>query len=273
MCDNQEETTSSKFCLASDKLDEIEQRCQPLRDYYKKVLPEEVYKFFDDKTFYLQMLWRMCPEELLYPAIDEWEKALQKDIDPLEIFLLGWHTGRFLHEQERQAEASIRGRMHRSGTRTDNYNVDPRFRKVYEEFNSDDNKKTLNWLLQREFGIKDINKPNPELSRCRSKYYRVKKQIQRNQYQEDINDEYHKFFTEYLDYLVRHICVAKYIPSQDLILRNYIRFGNRTRFNSFIHENADAHLLAKSLVEYYHRRDKKRKRSSIQSSKGKKADS
>ena len=75
--------------------------CQLLRKYYKQALSDDAYRFFDDKTFYLETLWRCCPEKLFVPAVEIWTKALVQGIDPLDIFLLGWHTGRFLRRDHK----------------------------------------------------------------------------------------------------------------------------------------------------------------------------
>ena len=120
-----------------DELEQTEeplttQYCQLLRKYYKQALSEDAYVFFDDKTSYLQDLWKHCPEKLFVPAVEKWIKALTQDIDPLDIFLLGWHTGRFLLNLERQAEASIKGKCHRTGIGTkEKMTVDARFRKIF----------------------------------------------------------------------------------------------------------------------------------------------
>ncbi len=280
MCDNQEETTSSKFCTDDGKLDDIAQRCQPLKEHYKKTLPKEVYKYFEDKLYYLQMLWRKCPEKLMYPAIDEWEKAIQDKIDPLGVFLLGWHTGRYLKQLENQVETSIRGRMHRSGARTDSEksNVDPRLRKIYEEFESSkektaNKKMTLNRLLQQEFKIKNINKPNAELGRYRSMYYRAAKILKREQYHEDLPKDYHEFFTAYLDFFVRFHCISDFEPTEDIIFRRRRKEASRTIYENFIHEKAVMDLMMKSIIKKMQIRDKKYKHSTGKTSKAKESES
>ena len=272
MDDNSETVALSKIEL-DEHLDEVSQTLQRLRDYYKRNMPEEMYKYFDDKTFYVQMLWRHCPEKLLYPAVEQWKKALEKDINPLDIFLLGWHTGSTLKDLEVKVEASIQGRMHRTGTRTKKRNeadADSKFRKVYDKYNSPNNKETLNKLLQLEFGadiIKEINKPNPKLNCFRARYYRAKKSFEREHFQEDTPDDDKAFFTAYLDYIIRHRAIWDYMRETDQIICLTIKRGcGRTNFERFIHENAELVLWTKSIAEWLERK-KKGKQGSTKPSK------
>ncbi len=260
MGENEETTmTSSKQTMLDDKVKEITSRCQPLLDYYKGV-QKAADNDLDSKLYFARMLWRMIPEKLLFPAMDKWMKALD-NIDPLDIFLLGWHTGRVVQDLENELRASIVGRLHRTGVRTANSDVDPRFRKVYEEYLSRSNDKTLNQLLKKEFGTVSTDKPNAELGRLRSRFYRAKRVLDREEYQENLPEDDNAFKWEYLDYLLRHTLITRY-DNDKLFIGRMIQSAGRTLFAKFIHENADAELGKKSFMKSWERYQKKKQKAS-----------
>ena len=262
-------SNSSKRCMMDEKLDEATLPLQLLRDHYKRILPEEIYYFFERKSFYVQMLWRNCPEKLLYPALIEWDKALEKGIDPFAIFQLAWHTGSQLEELKARCKASIKGRLHRTGVKTDGgprTRIDPKLHEVYEEYVSQENKppekkKSLNQLLISKFGIKNLQSQKAELSRYRAKFYRVKKALDRGKFQEDIPDDDNSFFTAYLEYILRHYWIRDFIPEEDRLDRiEAYSPRRRTKFDHFIHENADANLKEIAYMKIIERMKKKRQR-------------
>ncbi len=241
------------------KLEEIYRIIHPIRAYYESKLPTETFQPFDFHLYCTIMLWRYCPEKLLYPALGKWVKALQNDIDPLEIFQLGWYTGVKFEELSSRVKASLNGRLHRMGIRTDDkINIDPRLRKVYDEYNSSDKKKTLNQLLQREFGIKNINKPNAELNRCRAKYYRASRKLRFKQYSENIPDDFDRLKSAYLEYYLRNSFFQDFSPSGEALV-GFRRHGNgRTDYDAFIHETAYEQLSNEELLKYIQQKQKQK---------------
>lgn len=261
MGENEETTmTSSKQTMLDDKVEEITSRCQPLLDYYEGV-QEAADNDLNFKLYCTRMLWRMIPEKLLFPALDKWMNALDNTIDPLDIFLLGWHTGEKIQDLKTELRASIKGRLHRTGIRTANSDVDPRFRKVYKEYQSNSNNKTLNQLLQREFGIGSINKPNAELGPLRARFYRAKGVLDREKYQENLPEDDNAFESAYLDYLLRHILINEYDNCTPVIWRMF-QSSWRTLFAKFIHENADSELSKESFLKSWERYQKKKQKAS-----------
>ena len=242
----------------STKLDEILRIIEHFLAILESKLPKEIYRDIERKFDFAKMLWRHCPEKLLYPALDKWVKALQNDIDPREIFMLGWHTGVMYQDLLSSAKASLKGRLHRKGIRTDDKSkIDPRLCKVYKEYNSPENRKTLNQLLQREFAISKINKPNAELNRLRARYYRASRTLKLKQYQENIPGNREELLSTYLQYYLRHHFVYDYTPSGELCIACEKR-GGRTHFDSFINEKAYAKMANTQLEEYIQRKQKQK---------------
>jgi hypothetical protein len=255
MDDKQETTNSSSMQIMWDKyLNEINRRCETFMGIYKRVLQEKkgilleeqkaIFQDLDFKLYCAKMMWRAIPDKLLYPAIDKWVKALEKEIDPLDIFLLGWYTGDVIRRLDTKLMASIRGRLHRTGNRTEKKEVDPRFRKVYDRYKLSNNQMTLNQLLQCEFHIKDISKPNAELTRFRSKFYRAKWILDREGYPEDISNDPMVLEDQYLDYLIRHSFIQFYNPDDGSVAITSIneKGNSRTIFDVFTHEKANKEL-------------------------------
>ncbi len=237
MNDNQETMMPSKWTNMPEKVEDINRRCQPLIDHYKRITPEDTFSYLDFAFYCMRMMWRYIPEKLLYPAIEKWEKAINDGNDPLDIFLLGWETGKVIEDLDTRMMASIHGRLHRTGIRTAKREVNSKFRKIYEEYQSAGNTKTLNKLLQDEFGIKSINKPNKELSRLRSQYYRAKSLLEQERYHEDISDHDVEFENQYLNFLIRQVAISDYKPNIGYTLID-IKTVKKTLFDRFIHEAA-----------------------------------
>lgn len=262
------------------RLDEISKRCLPILGFYKDILGEnsDDMIWLIDKLDLVQYFWRYIPDKLLYPALDKWEKALEAEIDPLQIFLLGWESCTCLNIIETKMDSSLRGRFHRWGITSTPLPDLKQYEEVYTEYmnkKASGKKDPLKLPLGQKIGYQD----EKELERIRAKFYRIKRAIDREKHKgKDIElpsentqsadcSENKTFISNlrnrFFDYLVRHICIFDYTPQGIHICTMQKSTGARTLFEHFIHENADSEIWfekgMKSLLKIREKEEKKKK--------------